>query len=172
MLISLVTPVLNGAATIERTLKSVCVQQGDFEHIVVDGGSTDATPEIVEQYQRIYPVRLVRKPDRSLYEGVWNGMQGARGDVLAYLNADDIYLPWTFGTVRSVMKYRPEVQWLTGIPSWYFENTGASMTNGFAPERLGGGIDTRRQGIAGVTITISTPPTRPVVGLSFSGVCR
>ena len=52
------------------------------------------------------------------------------------------------------------------------DDSGIPMTNGFAPERLGGRIDTRRQGIAGVTITISTPPTRPVVGLSFSGVCR
>lgn len=143
MLISIVTPVLNGARTIERTLRSVAVQRGDFEHIVMDGGSTDGTAEIVERYQSVYPVRVVRQPDRSLYEGVWNGMQQARGEVLCYLNADDLYLPWTLATVAATMEARPEVRWLAGIPSWMRDETGAAMTNGFAPVYLRGLI---RQG--------------------------
>jgi glycosyltransferase involved in cell wall biosynthesis len=133
MLLSIVTPVLNGARTIERTLRSVAAQRGDFEHIVMDGGSTDGTAEIVERYQSVYPVRVVRQPDRSLYEGVWNGMQLARGEVLAYLNADDLYLPWAWATVRAILESRPDVRWLTGIPSWQFDDSGAGVTSSFAP---------------------------------------
>jgi glycosyltransferase involved in cell wall biosynthesis len=133
MLITIVTPVLNGAKTIERTLRSVSAQRGDYEHIVMDGGSTDGTAEIVERYQSVYPVRLVRQPDRSLYEGVWNGMQLARGEILCYLNADDLHLPWTLATVASVFANRPEVHWLTGIPSWQRDDTGVTTTCGYAP---------------------------------------
>lgn len=138
MLLSIVTPVLNGAKTIERTLRSVAAQRGEIEHIVMDGGSTDGTAEIVERYQSIYPVRVVRQLDRSLYEGVWNGMQLARGDVLAYLNADDIYLPWTLATVAAVMKARKDVSWVTGLPSWMQDESGIAMTSPFAPVYLRG----------------------------------
>ena len=73
--ISIVTPVLNGAKTIERTLQSLSVQRADFEHIVMDGGSKDDTEVIVRSYENKYPVQWHSQPDKSIYEGVWNGMQ-------------------------------------------------------------------------------------------------
>lgn len=133
MLISVVTPVRNGAKTIARTLASISVQQAKFEHIVVDGGSTDETVDIVESYRSVYPVTLVRKADRSMYEGVWNGMQVARGDVLCYLNADDVYLPWTLATVSSVLDTSRGIDWITGIPSWMRLETGIGSTMSYAP---------------------------------------
>jgi glycosyltransferase involved in cell wall biosynthesis len=133
MLASIITPVLNGERTIERTLRSVSVQRGDFEHIVMDGGSTDSTPEIVRSFEKIYPVRLVQQKDRSLYEGLWNGVQLARGEILSYINADDIYMPWTIATVRHVMTTRTDVRWLTGIPTWMHDETKVATTCGFAP---------------------------------------
>lgn len=133
MLCSVVTPVLNGARTIRRTLDSLSVQRGDFEHIVVDAGSTDGTVDIVKSYEGRYPVRLVQKKDRSLYEGVWNGMQETRGEILSYINADDLYMPWTLATVRSVMERHSEIQWLAGMPSWMDEDTGVATTCGYAP---------------------------------------
>ncbi len=126
MLISVVTPVLNGARTIARTLDSIAVQKGDFEHIVMDAGSKDATESIVRSYMGRHPLQWHSKTDRCLPEGVWNGMQHTRGDILCYINADDQYLPWTLATVRAVFEKYPEVEWITGVPNLYSEDTGVS----------------------------------------------
>jgi glycosyltransferase involved in cell wall biosynthesis len=126
-MISIITPVLNGAKTIERTLKALSVQKADFEHIVQDGGSTDGTQDIVRQYSRIYPVRLCDEKDTGHFDALQRGMTKARGDVLAWINADDFYHPWTLATVQRVLAEHRDVHWITGIPAWYFEETGVSM---------------------------------------------
>ena len=133
MLISVVTPVLNGARTIARTLDSIAAQKGEFEHIVMDAGSKDATESIVQTYLGRYPVQWHQKKDRSLYEGVWNGMQHARGDVLCYINADDQYLPWTLATVRAVFERNPDVEWITGVPGLLNESTGVGQLTPVIP---------------------------------------
>jgi len=133
MIISIVTPVLNGARTIGRTLKSLSEQTGDFEHIVMDGGSTDETEAIVRRYEAKYPVQWHTQPDKTLYEGVWNGMQRTKGEIMGYINADDFYLPWTLATVRHIFDQNPGVDWITGIPSWYFEERLVAMTSPIAP---------------------------------------
>jgi glycosyltransferase involved in cell wall biosynthesis len=93
-LVSVVTPALNAAQTIESCLISVDNQSyPSIEHIVVDGGSTDGTIERIEAFPG--RVTVVREPDRGMYEAVNRGVRLARGEVLAYLNADDLYLPWT-----------------------------------------------------------------------------
>lgn len=136
MLISVVTPVLNGAKTVERTLKSLAVQQAQFEHVVMDGGSKDDTEAIVRRYEGVYPVRFEQQADRSVFEGMWNGMERAKGDVMGTIFADDFYLPWTLANVSRIFEAHPEVQWITGIPSWYFEETGLQFTGTFAPVYL------------------------------------
>ena len=115
--ISVVTPVLNGARTIARLMESMQIQKANFEHIVMDGGSRDETETIVRSYEGRYNLKWHQKRDRSLYEGVWNGMSKATGDILCYLNADDQYLPWTLATVRAIFERYPEVEWITGIPN-------------------------------------------------------
>lgn len=136
MLISIVTPVLNGAKTIDRTLKALSVQKADFEHIVMDGGSKDATEEIVRGYEGRYPVQWHTKPDRSIYDGLWNGTLRTSGDIMGMINADDFYLPWTLAIVQRVFTEHPDVDWVTGIPSWYFEDSGLQFTSGIAPVYL------------------------------------
>ena len=133
MLISIVTPVRNGSRTIERTLRSLQVQKGEFEHVVMDGGSTDGTDAIVEGFRGSYPVRWFSQADRSMYEAVLNGIRHCRGDILGYINADDFYTPWTLATVRSVFEMRPDVDWIVGLPSWYNEGSGVGLTTTFAP---------------------------------------
>ncbi|MSU35321.1 MAG: glycosyltransferase [Pedosphaera sp.] len=132
-MISIVTPVLNGARTIERTLRAMSTQQADFEHIVQDGGSTDGTLEILKRYATQYPLRIFQEKDTGLYDAINRGMNRARGDVLGWINADDFHLPWTLATVQSVLDRNRSVHWITGIPSWYFEDTGLSVTASAAP---------------------------------------
>jgi glycosyltransferase involved in cell wall biosynthesis len=93
-LVSIVTPTLNQAHFIEDTIRSVRAQTyPNVEHIVVDGGSTDGTLEILRRHERPGFV-WHSESDRGMYDAIGKGFRAARGDVLAYLNSDDIYPPW------------------------------------------------------------------------------
>lgn len=99
-LVSIVTPTLNQASFIEATLVSVMRQTYPrIQHIVVDGGSTDGTQEILARYQDRYNLTWTSGADSGMYEAINRGLATADGDVLAYLNSDDLYLPWTIETV-------------------------------------------------------------------------
>ena len=95
-LVSIITPVLNRIETIEASLASVSNQTyRPIEHIVVDGGSTDGTLEFVRRYRSPHPFHWISEPDNGMYEAINKGLSLARGEVLAYLNSDDLYLPWS-----------------------------------------------------------------------------
>lgn len=83
---------LNAAATIERTLASVTLQQANFdvEHICVDGGSRDATRSIIDRWASRDP-RIVRiyEPDLGIFDAMNKGLSAARGEYVLFLNADD-----------------------------------------------------------------------------------
>src|SRR5437016_9062734 len=91
MKISIITVCYNSVATIEDTLQSIARQiHPDVEHIVVDGGSTDGTREIIDQYRRRI-AKVVFEPDRGIYDAMNKGIVPASGDVIGFLNADDLY---------------------------------------------------------------------------------
>jgi glycosyltransferase involved in cell wall biosynthesis len=91
MKVSIVTPSFNGARWIAETIASIQAQTySDIEHIVVDGGSTDGTLDIV----RAHPgIKLVVGKDKGMYDAINKGFAIATGDVFAYLNTDDLYYP-------------------------------------------------------------------------------
>jgi glycosyltransferase involved in cell wall biosynthesis len=91
MKISVITVAYNSAATIAATLKSVASQTHvDVEHIVVDGASTDGTPDVVREHgPRV--ARMVSEPDRGIYDAMNKGVRLASGDIVGFLNADDYY---------------------------------------------------------------------------------
>ena len=97
--ITLVTPVLNLREHVAETLESVLRQPyPDLEYIVVDGGSTDGTLDVVRDYARRTDLpqriaRIVSEPDEGLYDAVAKGFARGTGEVLAYLNADDLLEP-------------------------------------------------------------------------------
>ena len=88
--ISIVTPVFNSVRWIELCLQSVrhVFQGRDYEHIVVDGGSTDGTLELLQKQKDI---RLIGGPDKGMYDALNKGMATARGRILGHLNADEQY---------------------------------------------------------------------------------
>lgn len=95
-LVSIVTPVLNRRSTIDRCLESVSRQSfPNIEHIVIDGGSDDGTAEAVREFTSPYPLRLVQETDEGMYDAINKGMRLAKGDIFAYLNSDDMYMPWS-----------------------------------------------------------------------------
>lgn len=89
--ISIITVCYNSVATIESTLKSVASQDyPNIEYIIVDGGSTDGTLDIVKRYQNVST--LVSEPDQGIYDAMNKGIKLATGDVIGTLNADDFYI--------------------------------------------------------------------------------
>ncbi|MBL9010954.1 MAG: glycosyltransferase [Alphaproteobacteria bacterium] len=89
--ISVITVCLNAGATIERTIRSVRAQTGvSIEHILIDGGSTDATMDIVAHYRDGFAT-VVSERDRGLYDAMNKGLALARGDFTGFLNADDAF---------------------------------------------------------------------------------
>jgi glycosyltransferase involved in cell wall biosynthesis len=110
---SIVTPCLNAEATIAETLRSVRDQGYDaLEHVVVDGGSTDATMDIVRAAGD--HVRWISEPDRGLSDAMNKGIAMARNDVVGWLNADDVYLPGALQRVAEGFAGRPDALWATG----------------------------------------------------------
>jgi len=89
--ISVITVCYNSRPTIERAIRSVLDQQWpEIEHIVIDGGSTDGTREILERF-RPDLAALVSEPDKGIYDAMNKGLARARGEVVCFLNADDRY---------------------------------------------------------------------------------
>ncbi|HOO91177.1 MAG TPA: glycosyltransferase family 2 protein [Syntrophales bacterium] len=126
MKISIITPSLNQGQFIERTILSVLNQHGNFEleYIIVDGGSTDDTLEIVRKYED--RLTLVSGRDRGQSEAINKGFRMASGTILAWLNSDDTYEPgalsevverfknhaceWCFGNCRNIDENDREIR--------------------------------------------------------------
>lgn len=105
---SIITVCLNAAGTIKQSLNSVLSQTlSPAEYIVVDGGSTDGTREIIERY-RPRLTHVVFEPDSGIYDAFNKGLARAAGDVVGILNADDLYAPWTLETVGEAYRENPE----------------------------------------------------------------
>lgn len=105
MKISVVTVCYNAEASIEQTLRSVASQtHPDVEHIVIDGCSTDGTLGIIERH-RSRLARVVSEPDQGIYDAMNKGVKLATGDIVALLNADDVYTDETvLAHIASVME--------------------------------------------------------------------
>ena len=113
--ISLVTPCFNSATYLEATIRSVLDQQDpNLEYIIIDGGSTDGSQEIIARYADRLAYWTSEK-DGGMYDAIQKGFARASGDVMAWLNADDLYFPWTFQVVRAVFEDLPEAEWISSL---------------------------------------------------------
>jgi glycosyltransferase involved in cell wall biosynthesis len=107
-----ITPSFNAAATIEETLRSVREQDyPHVEHVVVDGGSTDGTLDILARAEGI---RYVSEPDRGLSHAMNKGVAMASGSIVGWLNADDLYLPGALRAIGEAFAAHPQAEWATG----------------------------------------------------------
>lgn len=114
MRITLVTPSLNQAAFLERTISSVLSQEGDFEleYLVRDGGSTDGSAEILRRHAD--RLRYVIEPDTGQANAINKGLREATGDVVGWLNSDDLLYPGALARVARAFSDRPALQWIHG----------------------------------------------------------
>ncbi len=112
--ISIVTPSLNQVAFVERAVRSVLDQEGDFdlEHLVYDGGSTDGTLDVLRRFEG--RLRLVVEPDTGQANAINKGLRAATGDVVGWLNSDDLLYPGALAAVAAAFRARPDAVWLHG----------------------------------------------------------
>ena len=115
-MISVITPVYNGERFIESCIKVVIDQNcPDIEHVIVDGGSTDNTVEIIKQYAQKYPhIRWISEKDKGQSDAMNKGIVMARGEILAILNVDDYYEPNVLNRVAEIFQTLPEPSLLVG----------------------------------------------------------
>ena len=97
--VSIVTVSYNAVKTIEQTILSVLEQDiPDIEYIIIDGGSTDGTLDVIRKYEE----RLaywISEADGGMYDALAKGFERVRGHICAYINADDFYHPHAFAAV-------------------------------------------------------------------------
>ncbi len=112
--ITIVTPSLDQRRFVERTVRSVLDQQGDFdlEYLVYDGGSGDGSVEVLRSFEP--RLRLVVEPDRGQADAVNKGLRAATGDVVGWLNSDDLLYPGALARVADAFRARPDLVWLHG----------------------------------------------------------
>lgn len=119
--ITIVTPSYNQGAWLERTICSV-LDQGypNLEYMVIDGGSTDGSVEIIKKYA----ARLtywVSEADGGMYDAIQKGFARATGDVMGWINSDDMHHGKSLFTLAKLFGDLPKVEWLTGCRSVWDE---------------------------------------------------
>lgn len=136
MKISLITPCYNAEKYIRSTIESVIYQEGDFEieYYIIDGNSTDRTLDIIKKYEkklsegsieincRKLTLKVESAADRGMYDALVKGFAKVKGDIIGYINADDMYQTGAFKTINKIFKNYKRVKWLTGIATMYNED--------------------------------------------------
>ncbi len=137
--ISIITPVYNRVGMIEQTIQSVISQDyPNLEYIIIDGGSTDGTVDVIRQYAdelvrgerlevkgsengnaAVHALRWLSEPDNGMYHAIMKGMAMATGEIVAWLNSDDMYHTNALHIVGQIFAQLHEVEWLTGTPTLY-----------------------------------------------------
>lgn len=144
---SIVTPCLDRAATIGAAIDSVLAQgHPSFEHIIVDGGSTDGTAEVLARYPHL---TVIRETDRNLYDAINKGLRAVRGEVVGLLNSDDLFAPGAFATAEAGFA-DPAVEMVLGGAEFFAEQEGREVVqqrlsgaaNDLAESNVIGGITT------------------------------
>lgn len=103
--ISIITPSFNRSGMIPEAVESVLAQDyPEFEHIIIDAASTDGTMDVLSRYPHL---RVLSEPDRGMYDAINKGIKLARGEILAWLNTDDVYPPEAFKIVVSTFDLNP-----------------------------------------------------------------
>jgi len=128
MKISIVTTAYNSEKYIEETIESVLTQRGDFqiEYILIDSKSSDSTLSKIMKYKNLVDsnfynrynqgteMLVISEADNGMYEGIEKGLKLASGDIVAYINSDDFYLPNAFSCVSEIFETLEQVNWICG----------------------------------------------------------
>lgn len=115
--ISIVTPSLNQGKYLEKTIMSI-LSQGypNLEYVIIDGGSKDNSVDIINKYAKKLSY-FVSKPDKGQYDAINKGFKHTTGEIMTWLNSDDILMPGALNLVANIFNQLPKVHWISGIPT-------------------------------------------------------
>jgi glycosyltransferase involved in cell wall biosynthesis len=135
--ISIVTPSFNQGKYIEETIRSVLLQNyPNLEYIIIDGGSTDNTVEIIKKYES----RLnywVSEPDKGQSHAINKGLEKCTGEIFNWLNSDDWYMPDTFFEIANTFMKDPSLQFVSGFENHKAIDGGITVCKGtFLMQRI------------------------------------
>jgi glycosyltransferase involved in cell wall biosynthesis len=124
--ISIVTPSFNQAQFLDETIRSVLDQNYEnLEYVVIDGGSTDRSVEIIQKYESQLAY-WVSEPDDGHAHAINKGFAHTTGEIMAWINSDDKYTPWAFDAASDIFEQFPDVDWIVGFNSYW--NIHGAMT--------------------------------------------
>lgn len=115
--LTVITPVYNSVQFIESCIQNVISQKcEEVEHLIIDGGSTDGTIEIIQKYAEQYPhIRLISEPDKGQSDAMNKGIENAKGEIISFLNADDLYSTFTLKRIISLFyQINPNLDFVVG----------------------------------------------------------
>jgi glycosyltransferase involved in cell wall biosynthesis len=146
--ISIVTPSYNHATFIEATIRSVLLQgYPNFEYIIIDGGSTDGTVDIINKYEE-HLTYWVSEKDAGQYDAINKGFAKSTGDIMFWLNSDDMLCPWAFHVAATVFKQCLDIEWLTSSRPLLWSQAGlciaAELIDGFSKKTFYQGRNIKR----------------------------
>ncbi len=125
--VSIVTPSFNQGRFLDETIQSVLGQNfPGTEYVVMDGGSTDDSPEIIRRHADCLAYWCSER-DGGQYAAINNGFAHTTGEVMGWLNSDDKHLPWTLSIVAEIFEAFPEVEWLTTMFPLRWDSRGRAV---------------------------------------------
>lgn len=112
--ISIVTPVYNQVQYMEQTILSI-INQGypNLEYIVIDGGSTDGTVDVIKKYES-HLAYWVSEPDKGMYHAIQKGFEHSTGEIMCWLNSDDVFFDKCLFAIADIFMHHPEIEWFSG----------------------------------------------------------
>ena len=132
--ISIVTPSYNQGQFLEETILSVLNQNyPNLEYIVIDGGSTDQTVEVIRRYEDRLAYWISEK-DRGQVHAINKGLAQSTGDIFAFINSDDIYYPGTFAAVTEYFEKQPQAEWVCGDTVMFGEGRETELIRAVVPK--------------------------------------
>ena len=115
--ISIVSPSYNQEKFIKETIESVLEQDySNFEYVIIDGGSSDNSQKIIKKYQNKLKY-FESKKDRGQSHAINKGFKHTDGEIMAWINSDDVLKPGALRLIASIFAQFPEIEWLTSLPS-------------------------------------------------------
>ncbi len=127
---SIITVVFNGEKYLEKTIKSVISQKEKLQYIIIDGGSTDNSLNIIKKYSKFIDYWVSEK-DKGLYDAFNKGLKKCEGDFVGIINSDDIYTKNALSIIKKYIKSYPNTDFIFGSVKKHW-----GVLHGYRPKKI------------------------------------